>query len=268
MKFKNILFVLLISLYIPSSFAQAEEDNFPFEQDTLLIEKDTLRVLFVGNSFSYFYNLPQVVNAMSSYSKKVHIETRTSLVGGSSISQHLNQTNGTQTIEILNNQTFDYVVINHHSLAPIENEESFLEDSRKMVEFVRSKNAVPVFMMTWAYHSNPLMIDTLATAYINMGKNLGVDVVPCGNLFAEVRKWRPDLVMFDDDDKHPSKHGTYLNGLAFFKYFTDEKTTEIPKRITSVDKDGQKFWLLFLSQENADFLQHLVDQYDFKTRLN
>jgi hypothetical protein len=135
-----------------------------------------------------------------------------------------------------------------------------------MVELVKSKNAIPVFMMTWAYHSNPLMIKTIATEYDKVGKNLGVDIIPCGQLFAEVRKWRPDLNMFDDDDKHPSKHGTYLNGLAFFKYFTNERTTEIPKRITTVDKNGQELWLLLLSQENAEFLQQLVDEYDFKTR--
>jgi hypothetical protein len=253
MKLRNILIILFICICGQSSFAQ--------------VEKDTLRVLFVGNSFTYFYNLPQVVNSMSEFSEKVHIETRTSLVGGSKISQHLNQEKGTQTVEILNNQTFDYVVINDHSLATIDDADSFFEVSKKMVELVRSKNAVPVFMMTWAYHSNPLMIKSIAAAYNDMGKRLEVAVVPCGNLFTEVRKWRPDLNMFDDDDKHPSKHGTYLNGLAFFKYFTNEKTTDIPERITSVDKNGQKFWLLFLSPENADFLQQLVDDYDFKTRL-
>lgn len=262
MKFKNILSVLLIGLFGFSSFAQSEKDTLRG------VEKDTLRVLFVGNSFTYFYNLPQVVNAMSAFSEKVYIDTRTSLVGGSRISQHLNQTNGTQTIEVLNNQTFDYVVINHHSLATIDDLDGFFESSKQMVELVRSKNAIPVFMMTWAYRSNPLMTDTIATAFNDIGKKLGVDVVPCGNLFAEVRKWRPDLNLFDDDDKHPSKHGTYLNGLTFFKYFTNEKTTDIPKRITSVDKNGQKLWLLFLSQENTDFLQQLVDDYDFKTRLN
>lgn len=262
MKFKNILFVLLLGLFGCSSFAQEGKDTLGG------VKKDTLRVLFVGNSFTYFYNLPQVLNAMSAFSEKVHIETRTSLVGGSKISQHLNQGKGTKTVEILNNQTFDYVVINHHSLVTIEDPDEFFESSKQMVELVRSKNAIPVLMMTWAYHSNPLMIKNIAAAYDDMGKRLGVDVVPCGNLFTEVRKWRPDLNMFDDDDRHPSKHGTYLNGLTFFKYFTNEKTIDIPKRITSVDKNGQKLWLLFLSQENADFMQQLVDDYDFKTRLN
>ena len=52
-----------------------------------------------------------------------------------------------------------------------------------------------------------------------------------------------------------------------FKYFTNEKTSKIPNRITTTDKNGQKLYLLLLSQENADFLQQLVDDYDFKTRL-
>jgi Fe-S-cluster formation regulator IscX/YfhJ len=253
MKLRNILIVLFIGIYSQSGFAQ--------------VKKDTIRVLFVGNSFSYYYNLPEVVNAMSSYSDKVYIDTRHSLVGGSDLSQHLNGKNGTETLDILSKEKFDYVVLNHHSLATIKDADTFFETSKKMVEFIRSKGAKPVFMMTWAYNSNPLMLKTISTAYEDMCSKLGVDLVPCGLLFAEVRKWRTDLNMFDDDDKHPSKHATYLNGLSFFKYFTNEKTSKIPNRIITTDKNGQKLYLLLLSQENSDFLQQIVDDYSFKTRL-
>ena len=201
-------------------------------------KKDTLRVLFVGNSFTYFYNLPQVVNAMSEFSDNLILETRHSLVGGSTLFDHLNQKKGTQTIRMLNEYSFDYVVMNHHSLATIDNNNNFFQVSKQMVELVRSKNAIPVFMQTWAYHSNPLMTHTIASTYEDMSRRLEVEVVPCGDLFSEVRKWRSDLSLFDDDDKHPSKHATYLNGLAFFKYFTNEKTINIPKRITTTDQNG------------------------------
>jgi hypothetical protein len=232
------------------------------------LKKDTLKALFVGNSFTYFYNLPQVLEAMSKSSKKFYIKTRHSLVGGSTLSQHLNQEKGTKTIDILNKESFDYVILNHHSLATIDGAKSFLETSKQIVELVKAKNAIPVFMQTWAYKSKPLMINPIADAYQNMGKQLDVDIVPCGLLSSQVRKLRPEINLFDDDDKHPSKNATYLNALAFFKYFTNEKTKNIPKRITTTDQDGQKLWLLFLSQQNADFLQQLVDNYDFKTIIN
>ena len=251
MKLRKILIVFFIGIYTQSSFAQ--------------VKKDTIRVLFVGNSFSYYYNLPEVVNEMSAYSDKVYIDTRHSLVGGSNLSQHLKGENGTETLNILAKEKFDYVVLNHHSLATIDEANTFFESSKKMVELIRSKGAIPVFMMTWAYKSNPLMLKKISAAYEDMCSKLGVDLIPCGKLHAEVRDKRPDLNMFDDDDKHPSKHATYLNGLTFFKYFTNEKTSKIPNRITTTDKNGQKLYLLLLSQENSDFLKQLVDDYDFKT---
>ena len=136
-----LIFLLSYSVYTQSNYKK----------------KDTLKVLFVGNSFSFYYNLPQVVKAMSEYSEIVYIDTRHSLVSGSKLSDHLNQKKNTKTIEMLNNQRSDYVVVNHHSLAAIEETENFFKTSKKFIDLVKSKNAIPVFMMTWAYKSNPLM---------------------------------------------------------------------------------------------------------------
>ena len=207
------------------------------------VEKDTLKILFVGNSFTYFYNLPQVLSSLSKYSNKIHFKTKHSLVGGSTIRTHLNQKRGTKTINILNEEIFDYVIINHHSLATINDHDSFIETSKQIVNLVRSKSAIPVFMQTWAYYSKPLMINTIASAYKEMSELLSVDIIPCGQILSEVRKRRPELNLFDDDDKHPSKNATYINALAFFKYFTNEKTKDIPKRITTIDKNNQKLYL-------------------------
>ena len=86
--------------------------------------------------------------------------------------------------------------------------------------------------------------------------------MPCGPLFEKARLWRPDLNLFADD-KHPSSNGTYLLGLAFYKYFTGKATAEIPKRLATRDIDGEKLYLIFMSQTDADFLQQLVDGFDF-----
>ena len=230
-------------------------------------EKDTLKVLFVGNSFTYYYNLPQVVKAMSNESEKVFIDSRHSLVGGSNLSHHLNQEKGSQTIEMLNTQAFDYVVLNHHSLAATDNVHSFFEVSEKIVDLIRSKGAKPLFMMTWSYRDTSQMIEPISRVYNDMAEQLNVDVVPCGLLFERALSSDPHLDLYDDY-KHPSNLGTYLNGLAFFKYFTGEKTSDFNKRIKKQDENGQELYLLFLKQRDADLLQNVVDNYYFKTRLN
>ena len=227
-------------------------------------QSDTTRILFVGNSFTYFFNLPQVVSAMATSQNEVLI-TRQSTVGGSNLEQHWKGEKGTTTRKLLESGKWDYVVFNNHSLSPIQTPESFMTYGKKFTELVRQKGGEPVFMMTWGYKSNPLLQTKITEMYQKLAKETNADYVPCGPIFAKARYWRPDLELFFDD-KHPSSNGTYLLGLAFFKYFTGKPTKDIPKRLMTKDIDGEKLYLIFMSQGDADFLQQLVDEYDFKTK--
>jgi len=226
-------------------------------------QQDTLRVLFVGNSFTYYYNLSQVVASMAR-SQDIMIETRQSTVGGSRLDQHWNGEKGTRTRAMIDSCHWDYVVFNNHSLATIDTPEEFMEYSKKFADLVRNKGGQPVFMETWAYKAEPLMQSTITESYNRLSSAAGCDIVPCGQLFAEARKWRPDLELFFDY-KHPSYNGTYLLGLAFFKYFTGKSTRDIPRILRTRDINGENLFLIFMTQEDADFLQHLVDTFDFKT---
>lgn len=228
----------------------------------LSAQNDTMRVLFVGNSFTYFYNLPQVVSSMAA-TQDIVIITRQSTVGGSNLEQHWKGEKGTRTKVLLESQKWDYVVFNNHSLSAINTPTEFMEYGEKFVKLVRELGAEPIFMMTWAYKSNPLMQSEITRMYIKLCQETKSEFVPCGPLFAEARKWRPNLNLFDDD-KHPSSNGTYLLGLAFFKHFTQLSTVDIPKRLTTKDINGEKLYLLFMNQTDADFLQQLVDDFNFK----
>lgn len=226
-------------------------------------EKAPKRVLFVGNSFTYFYNLPQVVSAMARSQDWV-LETRQSTVGGSNLEQHWKSQRGAMTKSLIENQDWDYVVFNNHSLSAIDQPEAFMEYGKKFAQLVKDRGAKPVFMMTWAYQSNPLMQAEVTAMYRRLGEEADADVVPAGPLFAEARSLRPDLDLFFDD-KHPSSNGTYLLGLAFYKYFSGAALANVPKRLTTKDEDGEKLYLIFMHQEDADFLQQLVDEHEFQT---
>lgn len=225
-------------------------------------QQDTTKILFVGNSFTYFYNLPQVVAAMAK-TQDVAIMTRHSLAGGSSLEDHWKGERNTRTKEAITEGQWDYVIFNNHSLSAINTPEEFMLYSKKFVDLVRKQGAEPIFMMTWAYASNPLMQTRISEMYEQLAAETETRLLPAGYLFAEVRKWRPDMDMFFDD-KHPSSNGTYLLGLTCFKFFTRKATADIPKRISTIDRNGEKLYLLFMHQEDADFLQQLVDEFDMK----
>ena len=136
-----------------------------------------------------------------------------------------------------------------------------MEYGAKFADKVREMGAKPVFMMTWGYKSNPLMQERITEMYTRLAQENGAEVVPCGPIFASARQWRPDLELFFDD-KHPSANGTYLLSLAFYKFFSEQRVAGIPTRLTTLDANGEKLYLVFMHREDADFLQQLVDEFD------
>ena len=222
-----------------------------------------IRVLFVGNSFTYYNNLPQVVTAMAK-SQDFIIETKHSTVGGSSLENHWKSERGTQTRVMLELEKWDFVVFNNHSLSAINKPSDFIEYGKKFAELVRGKGAEPIFMMTWSYKSNPLMLPEIEKMYKLLCEQVKADYIPGGPLFASSINYRPDLELFHDDI-HPSPNGTYLLGLTFYKYFTGKSVNTIPTNISTLDTNGQILYLIFMNDLDANFLRQLVNEYQFKT---
>ena len=226
-------------------------------------ENNSEKVLFVGNSFTYFWNMPQMVEAMAK-DQGVDLKTSQSTVGGSNLSQHWNKEKDTKTREILEKENFDYVVLQDHSMSTIDAPERFTEYASKLIELAKKKGAEPLLSMTWAYDSNPLMQETIASAYIELGQKTGAKVVPVGSIFMEAQQARPDLKMYFDD-KHPSSDGSYLIALIYYKYFTGKSVMDIPNRLVTEDSEGEKLYLIFVLPETGAFLRQLVEDFDMQS---
>jgi len=221
------------------------------------------RILFVGNSFTYFNNLPQVTAAMAA-SQGIDLYIRSSTSPGAKLKDHWESNNGIKTMELLEEGKWDYVVLNNYSLGPIKTPERFEKYSKKFIDLIRQKGAEPIFMMTWAYKSKPEMQDTLSLKYKELCAETNTEFVPAGELFAACRSAFPTIQLFYDD-KHPSSVGTYLLGLSFYKYFTSNSPVKIPKNVTTIDANGEKLYLIIMKREQAKSLRTMVDKFEFKT---
>lgn len=225
--------------------------------------QDTLKVLFVGNSYTYFWNLPQLVAAMAE-SQGIPIITRQSTVGGSNLEEHWKEQKGTVTRDLLENGNWDYVVMNNHSLSAINTPEDFDKYGKLFADLIKSKGAKPVFYMTWARKSDPSKQSTITKGYADLGQATRSNVVPVGEIWKKSIRLRPYIDLYFPDGSHPSPEGTYLNALAFFKFLTGKQTAEIPHRLTRIDKDGETMYLAILPEDIADYFQELVDSFDIK----
>ena len=80
---KIVLAVLLIGI---SSFAQTK--------------KDSLNILFVGNSYTYFENMPQIVSLISNKTT-TYLVTKKSIIGGARLREHWHSERGLKTKDLI-----------------------------------------------------------------------------------------------------------------------------------------------------------------------
>ena len=233
-----------------------------------LQSQDTTRVLFVGNSYTYFWNLPQVVEAMA-ISQKVPLRTAQSTAGGVNLGQHWRGERGLETHQKIDVGQWDFVVLQDHSLRTIQARDSLNHFITKWKIEIEKSNASPLLYLTWAREFNPLMQDLITDGYESIGRQLDVPIAPVGEVWELARQLRPDIDLYDADGSHPSALGTYLAALTFYKSLTGKSLTDIPPRLTSRDHTGEKLYLMIVPPNDAAFCIDVVERVmaDYKYRL-
>ena len=175
------------------------------------------KVLFVGNSFTYYNNslhrhYRQLTYAAGLFTQE-NSRARIKTISGGHLPEH---EGGFQ--HVMAGDDWDVVVMQGHSLGPISEgtAEPFRRAARRFARIARDQGTRPVFFMTWAYTDRPEMTAQLDEAYTSIGRELDAQVVPVGLAFATVTKERPDIALRTRDRRHPSMAGTYLAACSFF----------------------------------------------------
>lgn len=175
------------------------------------------KVLFVGNSFTYYNNSLhkhfRKLTWASGLLTPANSFARIMTISGGHLPEHA----GGFT-KVLSGNDWDVVVMQGHSLGPISEDtaEPFREAAREFSRVAREQGTRPVFFMTWAYTGKPEMTAELDKAYTEIGQELKAEVAPVGLAFATVTAERPDLDLRIADARHPSMAGTYLAACTFF----------------------------------------------------
>jgi len=173
-----------------------------------------MKILMLGNSFTYCNDMPRILAALLQADVTAH--TR----GGARLSEHLNpQTElGAKTLPALQNEKWDYVVLQEQSAAPVLTAEAFQRSVFELCKLIRQNGAVPVLYATWAYRDGseklastgltyPEMHERLYQSYHAAAAQSGALVADVGVAFQSVQ---PTVEMYVEDDYHPSPAGSVL----------------------------------------------------------
>ena len=104
-----------------------------------------LRLLFIGNSHTYYNDMP-LMAAKKARAAGYDCEVTMIAHGGWFLAQHVAEPDVRFDILFGN---YDYVILQEHA-HPFGPEEKFFEAARKLNAWIREANSTPVIYMTWA----------------------------------------------------------------------------------------------------------------------
>lgn len=194
------------------------------------------RVLFIGNSYTYYNSMPGMVEELAQAAGQ-EIEWKAFTRGGSTLMEMELHPD----LRGLLTEKWDYVVLQEHSLlglsswngeANVNDPSYFLQAARLLAQ--RAKGAKIILYATWARKKHPEFQPHLDYAYATAGRDLNATVAPAGRAWAAVREQLPSLELFAPDGSHPSPAGSYINACVLMRTLVGRPCTGLPGTLRTV----------------------------------
>jgi len=181
-----------------------------------------LRVLFVGNSYTQVNDLPGTFAALARAGGH-KVEVGIAAEGGQTLSGHTTSANTQSQLA----GRWDVVVLQEQSQFPSvawSRDNEMAPAARTLVDKIRAAGARPLLFSTWAHRdgwpeqalTQASMQAAIDAAYLSIGGQLGVGVVPVGEAWTAALAAEPGVALWQDDGSHPTAAGTYLAAAVFY----------------------------------------------------
>jgi len=203
-----------------------------------------MRILMLGNSFTFANDMPAMLAELTG-AEVVH-HTR----GGARLAEQLNPKTktGAKTQTALENEFWDYVVLQEMSNGPVTSRNSFLKNAGRLCTWIKEEGASPLLFATWAYQRDSQAMAEMDMSYDEMAQGLhdayreaadqnDVLIAEVGQKFYELADSQE---LYAEDGQHPSEAGSRLAAetiAAVIKADQEEK-----KAATTIEVDPNLNW--------------------------
>lgn len=214
-----------------------------------------LRVLFLGNSLTYYNDMPALFRELAlSEGKKIYVDSVTK--GAATVAQFVDRNTeiGATAYCKLTDEKWNVVIIEpSRRITPDEDTVMGAELAASSVISDLAKNAGASLMLYTVWGNNNGMMRIYGMTGVSSSKALssreithrehakfmydanvkvsdylgGVPMVNAGLAFENVMSARPDIDLYFTDLRHPSLAGSYLAACCFFAAIYGEKTAPL-----------------------------------------
>ena len=227
MAYVSKFFIFLFMILVHSISAQADRSD-----------SSVIRILFVGNSLTYYNDVPAMVGEIySSIDQNLIIETDMLVEGGYSIEQHLNNSTLKQ---VLAESTYSVVILQDFGGWPlcstnIDACSSSTNPLSNAVELVKLFDARPIWYST--YHNHPAFQRELSDEVRRIAVQLDVEVADVGAALQAFISTNDSTEVFLPNN-HPNTLGSWIAAATIVRSLIGK---DIPGSI-ELDTMCRKIW--------------------------
>ncbi len=225
------------------------------------------RILFVGNSFTFYWNLPSQVEQMAK-ERGLLWDVEQTTASGASLRDHWQGNKALTTKQLLEKETFDRVIFQDHSTYPLVHIDTTAIYFKKLKALLPAKTKVYLYS-TWMYPGINGK-ENYPNSTNPIEENLKIEVASVedqllrvGAAFELFAARYPDVEQFTDDKKHPSPQGSYLAACVIFSSLSGQSSKGVQRRYSSTDNNGKKIFYSMVEKKTAQKCQEVSDQILF-----
>ena len=167
------------------------------------MERKALRILFIGNSHTYYNDMPLLVKkrfADEGYDCHVTMLAHPAWF----LAQHVEDPEA--KFNILYGE-YDYVVLQEHA-HPFGPEEKVFNSVRALTVWIKEVGSTPVIFLSWARKDESEAQQRMTEAHKKIAEETGSLLSHVGDNWRDYMRSWPDLEMYDEDGAHASPAGS------------------------------------------------------------
>jgi hypothetical protein len=206
-----------------SNAVQTPSERPPTCQIDVAPGEEGLRILFIGNSLTYWFDIPGLLASLFEISEIPfeRIEMRAQPNYG--LPDHWVSSITQQILE----QGWDLVIMQQGPSAT-EGRPYLLEFAARFAAKIRALGGVPAMLMVWPAESRLFDFDGVSDSYATAAEQIDGYLFPAGEAWRSAWARERTLGLYDDDRFHPSALGSYLAAITIFEQLAGRPVPDPP----------------------------------------
>lgn len=214
-----------------------------------------MKILFIGNSYTFYNDLPSIVyNLAKDSGKDINVDSVTK--GGRFLYENLGEDEYSIKLRsLLTKNEYDILVLQEQSHFALKDYGKFEESIGLLKKLVSAGRTV--LYATWGRKAGSELLDEykitseemterLYLAYSSAAAKHGCEIAPVGLYFRQISTKHPEIELYDKDKSHPSEAGSSLAALVLYKRIFSEP----PKVLSALPIDANTVDIILNSLGN------------------